>query len=191
MTNIMKHLTIYSFIFLLFACSSINASENAHGEEKDFYILLSNLLGVNKSQYTYVDAQGNKRPNLLEQFKELEKIYIKNIEPDLAADKFSPKRLKIVMFFSFYSHEKKSAAFQEYLAADLMPIYIRNQITFMEILKELPFLVQSNCDRLSSFFGFEGKNNDKKPSFIEKNKKIFNKYLTNDQVKLCISSFSE
>ncbi len=190
MINIMKNLTLYSFIFLLSACSSINVSENTDTGESDFDILLSNLLNVNQHRYTYIDQQGNKQPDSLKRFKELERVYIKNIEPDLNSDKFSSKRLKTVMFFSFYADEKKSAAFQEYLATDLMPIYTRNQITFMETLKELPFLVPSNCNRLNAFFGFEGKNSNKKQGFIEKNKTIFTKYLTNEQAKLCISKFS-
>ena len=185
----MNHLAFFSFVMLLFACSSTSASESIYNKEGDFYILLSNLLGVNKKQYTYIDTQGNRQPNLLKRFKKLEKVYIKNIEPDLADDKFSFDRLKMVMFFSFYSYEKKSAAFQEYLAVDLMRIYADNKITFMEILKELPFLIQSNCDRLNSFFGFEGKNDNKKTFFIEKNEKIFDKYLTHDQARLCMENF--
>jgi len=191
MINIMKNLALYSFIFLLSACSSINASENTDTRESDFDILLSNLLSVNQHRHTYIDEQGNERPNLLGRFKELERVYIKNIEPDLNNNKFSPKRLKTVMFFSFYADEKESAAFQEYLATDLIPIYTHNQITFIEILKELPFLIPSNCDRLNAFFGFEGKNNNKKQSFIENNQKFFTKYLTNEQAKLCVSKFGK
>lgn len=191
MINIMSNLILYSFVFLLSACSSINASENTDTGEDDFDILLSNLLNVNQHRHTYIDEQGNKQPNSLGRFKELERVYIKTIEPDLKSDKFSPKRLKTVMFFSFYAYEKKSAAFQEYLATDLMSIYTHNQITFMETLKELPFLIPSNCDRLNAFFGFEGKNNNKKQRFIEKNQTIFTKYLTNEQAKLCISKFGK
>jgi len=189
MINIMKNLPLYSFIFLLSACSSINASENTDTGEGDFDILLSNLLNVNQHRHTYIDEQGNKQANSLGRFKELERVYIKNIEPDLKDDKFSLKRLKTVMFFSFYADKKKSAAFQEYLATDLMPIYTHNQISFMKTLKELPFLIPSNCDRLNAFFGFEGKNDNKKQGFIEKNQNIFTKYLTNEQAKLCISKF--
>ncbi len=191
MINIIRNLALYSFVFLLSACSSINASENTDAGESDFDILLSSLLSVNQHRHTYIDEQENKQPNSLGRFKELERVYIKNIEPDLKGDKFSSKRLKTVMFFSFYADEKKSAAFQEYLATDLMPIYTRNQMTFMAILKELPFLIPSNCDRLNAFFGFEGKNSNKKQSFIEKNQKTFTKYLTNEQAKLCISKFGK
>ncbi len=191
MINIMKNLALYSFVFLLSACSSINALDNTDTREGDFDILLSNLLKVNQHRHTYIDEQGNKQANALGRFKELEQVYIKHIEPDLKGNKFSPKQLKTVMFFSFYADEKKSAAFQEYLATDLMPIYTHNQMSFMKTLKELPFLIPSNCDRLNAFFGFEGKNDNKKRAFIEKNQNIFTKYLTNEQAKLCISKFGK
>ncbi len=95
------------------------------------------------------------------------------------------------MFYSFYSFVNNSAAFQEYLATDLMPIYIKNSDAFLRILNELPFLIQSNCNRLDAFFGFEGKNLDKKSNFIKQNFKLFKKYLNSGQYELCISSFNE
>ncbi len=188
MVNNMKYLLVYSLIFL-FSCSNINATETSLNEEHDFHTLLSNLLKVNQDKYTYLDQSGKKHPDSLKMFKELERIYIKNIEPDLEGGKFSPKRLKIIMYFSFYSYVNKSSAFQGYLASDLMPIYTDNNKIFLQILKEFPFLIPSNCNRLNAYFGHEGNNEDKKPSFIIANKKLLSQYLSDDQYNLCMRSF--
>lgn len=187
MANLMKY-TIIIWLILLTACSNSNASEPRHDE---YSILLSSLLNINEEKYTYVDEKGKNQPDSLKKFKELERIYINNITPDLANDKFSNKRLKIIMFYSFYSLTNNSAAFQEYLATDLMPIYSDNSDVFLRILNELPFLIQSNCNRLDAFFGFEGKNLDKKSNFIKQNFKHFNNHLNSDQYELCTSSFNE
>lgn len=175
-------------LILLTACSNLSASNPSSNEKSEHSALLSSLLGI--IQYSYIDSQGKKQPDSLKKFKELEKIYIKHIKPDLANNKFSNKQLKIIMFYSFYSYEKKSAAFQEYLAADLMPIYNNNKHSFLTILQELPFLITSNCDRLNSFFGFEGKNIEGKPIFIKQNADILKKHLNSEQFGLCMSNFN-
>ncbi len=187
MAKFMKH-TIIICLFLLAACSNLKASESSADE---YTILLSSLLGTDKERFTFTDKNGNKQIDSLARFKELEKVYINNINPDLANNKFSNKRLKIVMLYSFYSFVKKSAAFQEYLAADLMPIYIRNSADFLKVLNELPFLIEANCNRLNAYFGFEGKNTDKKPTFVKQHANQFKKYLNTDQYELCIRSFHE
>ncbi|MCF6325261.1 MAG: hypothetical protein L3J89_13235 [Gammaproteobacteria bacterium] len=187
----MKSILLIFFI-LVSACSSTNASEkNKHEEENEYSTLLSSLLNINEDKYTYIDAKGKKQPDSLKMFKELERIYIKNITPDFSNNKFSTKRLKIIMFYSFYAHEKKSGAFQEYLASDLMPIYNENRDGFLQILKQLPFLTLSNCNRLNAYFGFEGKNIENKTTFIKQNKTYFKNNLNAKQFETCISSFNE
>ena len=173
-------------LMFLCACSSINAQDNSSDEQQDFYVLLSNLLKLNSMDYTYTDSDGKKHPDRLKAFKDLERIYIKNIEADMPNEMFSSKRLKIVMYFSYYSKISNSAALLEYLAADLKPIYSANKETFLEILRELPFLLPSNCERLGAYFGHEGKNEEKEKQFVKNNKSIFSKYLGVEQASQCI-----
>lgn len=186
----MKYIILFSFICLS-ACSTLDASEKSSGIENEYYILLSSLLSLNENRHTYIDEHGRKQVDLLKSFKELEHIYIDNIEPDLPNNKFTLERLKIIMFFSFYSHERNSAAFQEYLAADLVPIYNNNKESFIITLKELPFLITSNCNRLNAYFGHEGSNEDKKPEFLSTNKQLLSKYLNSDELNLCLSNFND
>ncbi len=190
MVNPMKSILLILLI-LISACSSINASNTDKNKENEYSTILSNLLNLNEDKYTYIDAKGKKQPDSLKKFKELEDIYINNIKADLSDNKHSTKRLKIIMFYAFYAHEKKSGAFNEYLASDLMPIYIENKDVFLNILNQLPFLTLSNCNRLNAYFGFEGKHIENKPIFLEQNKVYFKKALNANQYKICVDSFSE
>lgn len=184
----MKHLIVLS-TFLLMACSNINASNQTHSEENDYHNLLSSLLNVNENKYTYSDDNGVKQPDSLKLFKELERIYSRNIEPDQPNGQTSEKRLKVIMYFSFYAQAKNSGAFQEYLAEDLMPLYLNNMDSFSAVMKELPFLIDSNCNRLNAYFGHEGKNEEKKHDFVNHNAQKLTQYLSGDQKKVCMSNF--
>ena len=172
------------------ACTNILASENRQNENDAPGVLITNLLDLATGRYTYLDSQGKKQVDSLKRFKDLETIYINNTRPDLENGKLSKNRLKIIMFFSFYAEEKNSAAFLEYLASDLVPIYNNNRREFLEILKELPFLIEPNCDRLNAYFGFEGKNADKKPLFITGNRELFESHLNKDEYSLCMRQFN-
>lgn len=184
----MKHLIIIG-VFLLIACSTINAQEIDKNETSDFFIILSNLLNINHDRHSYIDDNGVKQIDSLKSFKEFERVYSKYIEPDKKDKKFSQKQLKLVMLLAFYADQHNAAAFQEYLASDLVPIYTNNSELFLTILKELPFLVPSVCNRLNAYFGFEGKNAEKKPAFLSKNNIKFEKYLPKNQKLNCLDSF--
>lgn len=177
-------------LLVLTACNSHVVSTQALKEENEFHILLSSLLKINQDRHYYIDNQGNRQPDRLKAFKELESIYINIIEPDSGEKVLNQKQLKLLMFFSFYAVENNSAAFQEYLAADLMPVYVENKIKFLEILKELPFLIQANCNRLNAYFGHEGLHQDTRQSFIKENRAVFSRYLDISQYKECSILFN-
>ncbi|MCW8997707.1 MAG: hypothetical protein OQK04_03175, partial [Kangiellaceae bacterium] len=155
----------------------------------DYEILLAALLEENSSRFTYRNSKGNQVFDELKEFKALESIYIKNVDAFETDLNSSVTQLKTIMFFSFYSLERNSAAFQEYLASDLMPIYLRNKKAFLEILRASPFLIAANCNRLNAFFGFEGLNKNKKSLFLDENKNMFFEALDKEEFKLCWSSF--
>jgi len=178
---------LLTYILVLFLSGTACASKNI--AQHDYYVLMSELLDINNDRYQYKDDTGRLKNDSLRQFKELESIYIENIEPDLESHRFSEKRLKFVMFFSFYAYQRNSAAINEYLATDLIPIYNQNRDLFLKALNELPFLVTPNCNRLNAYFGFEGKNMEKKENFIKNNEQIIKSTLTNKNSKLCLNEF--
>jgi len=178
-------------LLLLAACSSPNASESKNNEKNDYYIILSSLLGVNDNRFSYVDNDGNSHPDRLRLFKELEEVYGRYIEPPENDGTYGLEQVKIIMLFAFYSENRNSGAFSEYLASDLKPIYSKNRLMFLKAMNELPFLVSPTCNRLNAFFGFEGKNLSKKEGFIKDNKAYFETHLTKVQMDLCLNQFSK
>lgn len=185
----MKLLSIFILLATIISCSNKIHSQQSANDVSDFDTLLASLLDENKQRFTYVDSNGNKKYDELKEFKALESIYIKNSINDENKGNLSERQIKIMMFYSFYSQEKKSAAFLEYLASDLMPIYLNNKVEFLKLLKKLPFLIQANCNRLNAFFGFEGKNLQKKSQFLQENKSLFSKHLNKKQLEVCLSNF--
>ena len=184
----MKYLTILT-VFTLMVCSNIYATNPAYDEKHDYHLLLSSLLNVNGDKFTYLDENGMRQPDSLKLFKELERIYSRYIESDQTNGKTSNNRLKVIMYFSFYAQAKNSGAFQEYLAEDLMPIFLNNTESFSVIMKELPFLIDSNCNRLNAYFGHEGKNKEKKHDFVNNNAQALTQHLNEEQKTVCMSNF--
>lgn len=182
-------LIIVVIIVLLSICSNLMALDQDSIQVKEYSFLFSSLLDIDDGKYTFIAEDGEKYIDELEKFKALENVYIRNIEPDLANNKFSENRLKIVMFLSFYSYERNAAAFLEYLASDIMPIYINNSDAFLKILQELPFLIKANGYLINNYFGWEGENAEKKAGFIEQNDSLFKKYLQGTNYKTFIENF--
>lgn len=181
-------LLIILFIHFLFACSinkydadsslAATVKVSASEEQTSFYVLLSELLNINSDRHYFIDEEGVKHADELKTFKELETIYSNTIQPDLHNNQFSDKQLKLIFFFAFYSDHQNSAAFNEYLSSDLMPIYLTNPSSFLDSLSQLSFLIPSVCSRLNAFFGFEDNTSDKQ-QFLNKNTPLFKRYLKN------------
>ena len=88
------------------------------------------------------------------------------------------------MFFAFYERNKFSGLSGN-LASDLLPLYLKNKITFLTILSNKPFLIDANCSKLNAYFSFEV--NFISRSFIKLNKA---KHVLNaDNFKRCFQHF--
>ena len=183
----MRHLILLG---LLLTVPSLYATDDVK-EVDEFHSVLSSLLNVNQVRYTYVDAQGQRKNDALKMFKEMESIYIKYIKPDLPDGRHSEKRLKVLMLFAFYAEKNNSAAFLEYLAADMVPIYHKNRKTFLKGLNELAYMIPATCGRLNAHFGHEGKNANKKKYFIKINKKIIIATLKKENAQICMREFNK
>jgi hypothetical protein len=73
--------------------------------------------------------------------------------------------------------------------SDVEPIYESHEPQFLRTLQELPFLVPSSCYYLNRYFGFEDKNLEKKPAFLEKHVPVMQTFLRSDNLKECLSQF--
>ncbi|TQV76402.1 hypothetical protein FLL45_00085 [Aliikangiella marina] len=183
-------------VFLLFAlllttaCKNNPVSETNQSQLNDYEILLSALVDDNKKRFTYTDAEGNQKFDELKEFKALESIYIKNIEMKDANGQLSEKNLKAIMFFAFYAKERNSAAFQEYLATDLLPLYLKNRKAFLVVLEQSPFLIDANCSRLNAYFSFEDQQKINRNDFLQDNQPIFSRELTPENSNRCLKHFN-
>ena len=180
---------ISSFLLLfLMACTPLNATP-LDNEQYDYYVILSDLLGINEGRYSYVDGSGNIHSDQLKLFKELERVYTAYAKTPHEDNSYSQEQIKVIMLFAFYAKNRNSAAFSEYLASDLVPIYSKNQQGFLRAMAELPFLISPTCNRLDAFFGFEGRNLEGKEVFIVENKMLFEKHFSEPDAANCLAQY--
>lgn len=173
------------FALLLAACSTQADLPPVSGED----LLLSSLLDINRSRYVYKDPKGNEMFDELQHFKALEKFYIENIELEKDKSELTDKQIKLLFFFAYYAQNKRAAIFQEYLAADLMPIFEKQEGNFLSALADQPYLISPVCERLNAYFGFEGQHlNEKQPFLTQKSENI--KIRLGDNAKACLSQFN-
>lgn len=170
--------------------ATTNSTESVTVEFDRYQLLLASLLDdVDVNHFSYTDQQGVKKFDQLKHFKALEQVYISSIERKTSHTRLTTDQLKILLFFSFYAEQKNSAAFLEYLAADLMPAYKMQTQEFLKLLNNYSFLVRPNCRRLNAYFGFEGKNLTEKPSFISSNRDLILENLSIKNAKKCLYEF--
>lgn len=180
---------IFMILIVLFSTGlSAKANESSSQEKEDYYVIFSQLLGINENRHVYIDNAGTSWSDELRAFKELEAIYGRYIEADKDGH-YEREQVKVIMLLAFYAVNRGAAAMNEYLASDLKPIYAKNRRMFLDIMGELPFLIPSVCNRLNIFFGFEGKHTQDKPQFLSNNIALFDAHLTKQQSQLCLAQF--
>ena len=185
----MKGILILASLMLITSCQKTLLADSEPNNYSDYELILSALLEENQKRFTYKDSSGKNRFDELKEFKALESIYIQNIEPVKGSSKLTNKQIKTIMFFAFYAKEINSAAFQEYLASDLLPLYLKNKNIFLTVLNNKPFLIDANCSRLNAYFSFEDQQTISRSNFIKLNKAIFSKVLNADNFKRCFQHF--
>jgi hypothetical protein len=176
-------------LILLFLSYPTYASEIGENEQHDYWSLLSELLSINQDRYYYTDKKGKKINDELELFKEMDSLYTKYISPDPKTKEYSVEQIRIIMLISFYAVNRNSAAFNEYLATDLKPIFENNRELFAQSMADLPFFISSTCNRLNAHFGFEGKNISGKQEFVDGTRSYLSNYLSEEQVFKCSNEF--
>ncbi|WNO09171.1 hypothetical protein [Teredinibacter sp. KSP-S5-2] len=170
---------------LLVACSTQADRPPVSGED----LLLSSLLDINRSRYVYKDPKGNEMFDELQHFKALERFYIENIELEKDKSELTDKQIKVLFFFAYYAQHKRAAIFQEYLAADLMTVFQKQEGDFLSTLADQPYLISPVCERLNAYFGFEGQHmDDKQPFLKQKSENI--KIQLGKHAKACLSQFN-
>lgn len=183
-------------VVLTTACGTLSANDKTAApaqaasatEQQDFYQLFSLFVKAPTQEMSF-PADDGLQYDELKAFKVLDELYAKHKEPDMADKSYSRNRLRVIAFFSHLAEQHNNAALSEYLASDLVPIFETNPGRFLSVLGELPFLTPSNCERLNSYFGFEGKHANEKSNFIKTNAPLIKKALGQSLAESCLSKF--
>jgi len=170
-------------LFFLSVSSPITAASNAQDAE----LMLNRLLHTDNEKYNIKNEKGQFLYNSLLEHKDWERLYIKYSKLNIKNKKYSETEIKNLLFIGFIAKINLDAAISESLSSDLVPIFNKNKILILNILSDLKFLVPSTCYYLNNYFGFEGRNIEKKSPFIKKNKQTIMKYLGKTDGKKCIS----
>ena len=155
--------------------------------EQDSEIMINRLLHIDNEKYMTKTESGEYFYNSLLEYKEWENLYIKYSKYGDKNKIFTKPEIKKLLFIGYISKTNLDAAISESFSSDLVPIYNENTNMVVNVLSQLKFLIPSTCYYLSQYFGFEGKNIDKKQSFIDKNTPILLRELGEEEGKLCLS----
>ncbi len=164
----MRLIKLSLFLLFLTACSSITAASNAQDAE----LMLNRLLHIDNKKYNIKNENGKFPYNSLLEYKDWERLYIKYFKLNIKNKIYTENEIKSLLFIGFIAKINSDAAISESLSSDLVPIFNNNKILILNVLSDLKFLIPSTCYYLNNYFGFEGKNIEKRTPFIKKNKKI-------------------
>ena len=179
----MRLIKLSLFILFLTVSTSIIAASNTQDAE----LMLNRLLHIDNEKYNMRNERGQLFYNSLLEYKDWERLYIKYSKLNIKSKIYTENEIKKLLFIGFIAKINSDAAISESLSSDLVPIFNNNnKILILNVLSDLKFLIPSTCYYLNNYFGFEGKNIEKRTPFIKKN---IMKYLGDTNGEECISYF--
>ncbi len=181
----MRLIKLSLFILFLTVSTSIIAGSNTQDAE----LMLNRLLHIDNEKYNIKNEKGQFFYNSLLEYKDWERLYIKYSKLNIKSKIYTENEIKKLLFIGFIAKINSDAAISESLSSDLLPIFNHNKILILNVLSDLKFLIPSTCYYLNNYFGFEGKNIEKRTPFIKNNKKNIMKYLGDTNGEECISYF--
>lgn len=181
----MKYFTKLCFILGILVVMPVFASTYAEDAE----LILNRILHIDSEKYRSTNENGEYVYNSLREYKDWSKIYIKYSKYEQKNKTLSKKEAKLLLLVGFVAKTNMDAALSESFSSDLVPLYQANRDKILGIMSELKFLIPSTCYYLNNYFGFEGKNVNKKPLFVRKNKSAFIKAMGDKYSNVCLSYF--
>ncbi len=179
----MRLIKLLLFLLFLSVSSSITAASNAQDAE----LMLNRILHIDNEKYNIKNENGKFFYNSLLEYKDWERLYIKYSKLNIKNKIYTENGIKKLLFIGFIAKINSDAAISESLSSDLVPIFNKNRNKILNVLSDLKFLIPSTCYYLNNYFGFEGKNIEKRTLFIKKNKENIIKYLGDTNGEKCIS----
>ena len=174
-------------VVLLAGCytdSDRTANANRAGGDAQFFV--NAILEIEDPLFFSKDSDGIEKYDELKAQQKWGELYNKYKK---LAESGDEKGFKYYLFIGFLAFSLNNAELSEAYSSDLIPLFNKDALTFLETLKELPFLVQSMGTYMNNYFGFEDKNADKKPDFLKNNKQLIMDILGTEDGVLFFSKF--
>jgi len=171
----------FTLFFLLFetACASTPVSVDSD-------VMINRLLHINNEKFMSKTDSGEPFYNSLMEYKEWELLYIRYSKYDSENINLTKNEIKKLLFIGFIARENSDAAISQSFSSDLVPIFNQNKSIFLSVISDLKFLMPSTCYFLGRYFGFEGKNSEKKEIFFDENSPLLIKILGESGGKVCL-----
>ncbi len=180
-------LSIMAAALLLSGCcgdSNKTAGADKTGGDAQFFV--STLLGVEDPQFLSKDSDGTEQVDELKIQQKWGELYNKYKKQAETGDETG---FKYYLFIGFMADLQHNAELSEAYSSDLIPIYEKDPMTFLVILRELPYLIESSGYYMNNYFGFEDKNAEKKPDFLKNNKQFILNILGAEDGARLLSKF--
>lgn len=178
----MKRLSIILFLFLFgSACTSTVTVDSE--------VMVNRLLHIDNEKFMSMTDDGEPFYDSLMEYKEWESLYIKYSKYDSEDKNLTETEVKKLLFIGYISRENSDAAISQSFSSDLVPIFNQNKTTILSVISNIKFLMPSTCHFLSNYFGFEGKNLEKKQAFLEENRHLLIKELGELNGSICLEYF--
>ncbi len=172
-----------SFVFFILVFVSACASSPS---TVDSDVMINRLLHIDNETFISKTSDGEPFYNSLMEYKEWELLYIKHSKYDSGDRNLTEVELKKLLFIGYISWINSDAAISQSFSSDLVPIFHQNKSTVLNVISELKFLMPSTCYFLGNYFGFEGKNQENKASFLEQNGPLLIKALGEANGTTCL-----
>ena len=124
-----------------------------YAQPNDAEIIIHRLLNIPDPNHSYLDQQGKQRYNALQAYKTYEALYLRYKKQ--LQQQSTPAAIKYYLYIGAIAQQNRNGAITEALSSDLMPLYRRHPQHYLDVLRELPFLIPSTCYYLGNYFGFE------------------------------------
>ncbi len=173
----------FTLFFLVFesACAS-----NPSSVDSD--VMINRILHIDSEKFVSKTSEGEPFYNSLMEYKEWESLYIKYSRYDSDDKNLTEIEMKKLLFIGYISRLNSDAAISQSFSSDLVPIFNQNKYLVLNVISELKFLMPSTCYFFGNYFGFEGKNLEKKQDFLDKNSSLLVKALGKYDGEVCLES---
>lgn len=161
---------------LTFGGASVASADNANVplSENEAYVLLDHLLGLS--------AVSSNKAVELQRYKQWANLHARLMRES----KFNKDQMKIYLFALFIAEQRVKVDSLEEMAKEIVPIFTKQPEVMLAVLKEVPFLLPSTCNRIGTHFELFSSERDKQ-KFLTSYEKMINDKLGKEHAVACLA----